>query len=226
MPQFITGDIFTGILTVLFVVVLGVRAGKPRLAAWKLALIGITGAFVIPSALVLLAQAWRAAPMLPDLSAVTPDRLLIGTWVAVALLAISHRPGKPPRLPLWGGLLAGLAVAILFPSAIDLLTGSYQRASLRTDLNHCTSGMMGQAQPREIANTCDEPIVVGLCMPDETNPAPCAQTQTIAPGEAAQFDPGEARLSNPAVQSQRPHGCRMPSACPTVPHADHSGARP
>lgn len=57
--------------------------------------------------------------------------------------------------------------------------------------------MRGQTQPREIANICDEPIAVGLCLPGEVNPAPCAQTRTIEPGQAARFDPGEAYLSSP-----------------------------
>lgn len=38
MPQFLPGAVFSGILTVLFVIVQRARAGKPRLSAWKLGL--------------------------------------------------------------------------------------------------------------------------------------------------------------------------------------------
>ncbi len=196
MPQFLPGAVFSGIIAVVFVIVQRARAGKPRLAVWKLGLIGIGAAFAVPWALVLAAMAWRATPALPALPVVTFDQVFIGAWVALAVLAISHRPGKRPLVPLWAGLLTGAAFAVLLPPFLYLVTGSYQRASLRADVNHCTRGMTGQSQPREVANICDEPIAVGLCLPGETNPAPCAQTEIIPPGESARFDPGDATLSS------------------------------
>ncbi len=57
MPEFLPGAVFSGILTVVFVIVQRGRAGKPRLSAWKLGLIGIAAAYVIPWALALSAKA-------------------------------------------------------------------------------------------------------------------------------------------------------------------------
>ena len=68
--------------------------------------------------------------------------------------------------------------------------------ALRPDINHCTRGMTGQVQPDEVHNRCNEPIAVGLCLPGELNPAPCAQTAIIEPGQSAKFDPKGARLSS------------------------------
>jgi hypothetical protein len=196
MPEFLTGAVFSGILTVVFVIVQRGRAGKPRLSAWKLGLIGIAAAYVIPWALALSAKVWRASPVLPALPVITFDQVFIGAWVALAVLAISHRPGRRPLVPLWAGLLTGVAFAVLLPPFLNLVTGSYQRASLRTDVNHCTSGMMGQSKPRKVVNICDEPIAVGLCLPGETNPAPCAQAEILQPGQTARFDPGGAQVSS------------------------------
>lgn len=196
MPEFLPGAVFSGILTVLFVIVQRVRAGTPRLSAWKLGLIGIAAAYVIPRALALLAKVWRITPVLPSLPVITFDQVFIGALVALAALTISHRPGRRPLVPLWAGLLTGVAFAVLLPPFLYLVTGSYQRASLRADLNHCTRGMTGLSQPREVLNTCDEPIAVGLCLPGETNPSACAQTEILQPGQTARFDPGGAGLSS------------------------------
>lgn len=43
---------------------------------------------------------------------------------------------------------------------------------------------------------CDFAITLGLCLPGEGNPDPCAQSVTILPGETALLDPGDARLSS------------------------------
>ena len=196
MPEFLPGATFSGIMTVLFVIVWRVRAGKLRLPVWKLALIGIAAAFVMPWALALSAQAWRSVPGMPDLPFVSFDQVFIGALVALLVYAASHRPGRRPRVPLWASLMGGAVVAIALPPALFLATGTYQRPSLRSDVNHCTRGMTGQVQPRDIKNICDEPIVVGLCLPGELNPAPCTQSKILQPGEAAQFDPGDARLSS------------------------------
>ena len=196
MPVFLPGAVFSGLLTVLFVIVHRVRAGKPRLPVWKLVLIGIAAGFLIPWALALLASLWRSVPGLPALPAINFDQVFIGGLVALFVFAVSHRPGSRPRVPLWACLLSGAAVAVLLPPFLYLVTGSYQRPSLRVDVNQCTRGMTGQVQPREVENICDEPIAVGLCLPGETNPAPCSQTEILQPGQVAQFDPGEARLSS------------------------------
>ena len=168
----------------------------PRLPAWKLGLTSIAAAFVIPWVLALSAQVWRSVPGLPDLPAISFDQVFIGALLALLVYAASHRPGGKPRVPLWASVLSGAVVAIVLPPLLFLATGSYSRPSLRADVNHCTRGMTGQVQPRDIENICDEPIAVGLCLPGEINPAPCAQTEILQPGEVAHFDPGDARLSS------------------------------
>ena len=196
MPEFLPGAVFAGVATALFVIVLRARAAKPRWPAWKLAVAGLVAAFVLPWALALLASAWRATPGLPELPFVSFDQVFVGALVALLLLGLGRLPGGRPLVPLWAGLLAGVAVAALLPSVLHMATGSYQRASLRPDANRCTQGMLGEVQLREVTNICGEPIAVGLCLPGEINPAPCAQTKTLQPGETATFDPGEARLSS------------------------------
>lgn len=196
MPEFLPGATFSGIMTVLFVIAWRVRAGKSRWPVWKLALIGILSAFLMPWALALSMSAWRSVPGLPDLPVVSFDQVFIGALVALLVFASSHRPGGKLRMPLWASLLSGAVVAAVLPPLLFLVTGSYQRASLRADVNQCTRGMTGQVQPRDIENICDEPIAVGLCLPGETNPAPCAQTEILQPGEVAHFDSGDARLSS------------------------------
>ena len=74
MPEFLPGAVFSGISTILFVIVLRARAGMPRLPAWKLGLIGIAGGFAIPWTLVILAKAWRATPGLPELPFISSDQ--------------------------------------------------------------------------------------------------------------------------------------------------------
>lgn len=195
MPELLPGALFIGTLTALAAITLRARALRQRLSAFKVILIGIAGAYVIPPTLAFFAEKWRATPMLPDLPVITSGQLFLGAWATFAALLIGDRPGQLPRVPLWAGLAIGVAVAAL-PPLLDRVTGSYQRVSLHADVNHCTRGMTGQVQPREVTNICDDPITVGLCLPDETNPTPCAQSHTIEPGQMAQFDPGDAYLSS------------------------------
>ena len=196
MPELLPNAVMIGIVTALAAIVLRFQAGKPRLSFLTLVLIGVAGAYLATPALAYLAQAWRATSWLPTPPEITSGQIFLGAWAGFALLFIANSASKPKRVPLWAGLLFGVAVAVLFPPLIDGLTGSYQRTSLRDDVNHCTRGMTGQVQPREAKNICDEPIIVGLCMPGEVNPAPCAQSFTLAPGETATFDPGGASLSS------------------------------
>ena len=195
MGELFPDPVFTGILVVFAVIVLRAYAGRARLSAWKLALIGIAAGYIIPHSLAYITRAWRVQPGLPELPVVTGDQLLFGAWMAIFVLAIGLRPNQPPSVPLWAGLLVGLATIIIFPPLVDRLTGSFQRASLRPDLNHCADWVMDQAQPWQVTNICDEQITVGLCLPHEENPAPCAQIHTILPGATARFDPGGAQLS-------------------------------
>lgn len=177
---------FAGLVTMVFAIILRGRVGKPRLSVFRLLLIGGAAAYVLPHALAFLTGLWRATSGLPDLPTVTGGQVLLGLFATVAALSLTHRPGNPPNVP----------VAAFVPLLLDRATGSFQNASLRADANACTQGMTGQLQPREIANTCDFAITVGLCLPGEMNPAPCAQFLTIPPGETAVFDPGAAQLSS------------------------------
>lgn len=196
MPELLPNAVMIGIVAALAAIVLRFQAGKPRLSVFVVVLIGVAGAYLVTPALAYLAQAWRATPALPALPMITSGQLFLGAWAGFAVLFIANSMKRPKRVPLWAGLLIGVAVAVLVPPFLDTVTGVYQRPSLRDDVNHCTRGMTGQVQPREVANICDEPITVGLCMPGEVNPAPCAQSFTLAPGETATFDPGGASLSS------------------------------
>ncbi|WP_187970201.1 hypothetical protein [Aquibium microcysteis] len=196
MPELLPNAVLIGIVTALSVVVLRQQARKPRLSIVMLVLIGAAGAYVATPALYALADAWRATAWLPALPVVTSGQLFLGAWAGFAVLFVANSKARPTRVPLWAGLLIGGAVAVLVPPLLYAVTGVHQRPSLRDDVNHCTRGMKGQVQPREATNVCDEPITVGLCMPGEVNPAPCAQSFTIGPGETARFDPGDAALSS------------------------------
>ena len=195
--NFFPVPIFVGILTALSAILLRARAQKPGLSFFKVVLIGRRRGLSHP-----------------------PDRCLPGGGMAEPVVAAGsarrHNRGRcfsglGWHLPFFSSVNArasrracrsgpgywpAVAMAVLLPPLIDWATGSYQRTSLRTDVNHCTQGMRGQAQPNQVTNICDEPITVGLCMPGEINPAPCAQSYTIEPGQTARFDPGEASLSS------------------------------
>lgn len=196
MPEYLSFDLFAGVLTVFAAIMLRARAQRPRLPAWKLGLAGIAGACATPPLIAALAAIWQAVPALPPALLPTAEKLYLGAWTAVLALAISHRTGRPPRLSLRTGLLIGLVVALLLPVVLERLTGQIQRSSLLADLNRCTRAVVGQGRPYQVSNVCDEPIAVGLCLPGEINPAPCARSRILLPGEMAQFDPGEARLSS------------------------------
>lgn len=196
MPELLPGAVFIGILSVLTAIILRARASRPRFSLLTLVLIFVVAAYGIPPAFAFLIETWRGQPWLPDLPVITSGQLFLGAWAGFAALLIGSSKSRPARVPLWAGLLVGVAVATLFPPFIDWATGSYQRNSLRTDVNHCTRGMTGKVQPREVANSCDEPITVGLCMPHEINPNPCAQSYTLKPGEVARLEPGDASLSS------------------------------
>ncbi len=182
MPELRDGAIFSFLLTIMALIILRARAGKPRLAAWKLVLAGIAAAYIIPEALAL-----------QDL--VNIDRFFIFAWTAVLVLGVTHRPDAPPRLSLPVGVLAGVGVAVVLPLVLDLATGTFGPASLRADLNRCATWNPGQ-EGLAATNTCDEPVTVGLCLPGEVNPAPCVQSQTIGPGESAAFDPRGSGVSS------------------------------
>lgn len=196
MPELVPGALLAGIVTVLTVMVWRAQALMPSLPFTRLLLVGIAGAYLVPPALGFIGELWRSHDSLPALPNVTHGAVFLGAWTAFAALFIGNTKAKPRRVPLWAGALVGIATAVLAPPLIDRLTGSYQHLSLLADVNHCTKGMLGQVKPREVVNICDQPITVGLCLPGEINPKPCMQTYTLAPGQTALFDPGEAKLSS------------------------------
>ncbi|ASP19023.1 hypothetical protein ANTHELSMS3_00299 [Antarctobacter heliothermus] len=218
MPELMEGAIFWGIVTAVVVRALVNRSGTRRLPLWGAALVGIAMAWLGMPVLAGAQDLWRSTPWLPE---VTGGALFIGGWVAMIAAVLFERKGAPRRVPLWVAALAGGVATFAVPPLLDAVTGSYQRASFRADVNNCTHGMLGQVQPQDVTNTCDFPITVGLCLPTEQNPDPCAQSVTLAPGEVARFDPGSAGLSsvpsNPAgltvVACRVPH---RPSRTPKV----------
>lgn len=193
MPDLMEGAIFWGIVTAVVVRALVNRSGTRRLPLWGTALVGVAMAWLGMPVLARVQDLWRSSPWLPE---ITEGALFIGGWVALIAAVLFERKGAPRRVPLWGAALAGVVAMAVIPPFLDAVTGAYQRASFRSDVNHCARGMRGQVQPQEVTNTCDFPITVGLCLPTEQNPDPCAQSVTIAPGEVARFDPGTAALSS------------------------------
>lgn len=196
MPELMDGAFIFGFLAAVLSRIINRRGGaKWRLPFWGTVLIAIAAAYLGPPAFVWVQEVWRASPFLPD---VTSGMVFIGFFAAFAAWILFERKDLPRRMPIWTwALIAVIAVVagLGLPPLIDKVTGSYQNASFRPDVNNCTRGMRGKVQPRQVTNICDFPITVGMCLPGELNPAPCIQSVTLAPGEDASFDPGEARLS-------------------------------
>lgn len=146
---------------------------------------------VLPHVLPTIRAVWLGLGLPP----LTGGAVFIGAWVAVLLASF-----LPRARPIWQrsviAVAVGLVAAYGVPPLMDAATGRFNNASLRADVNHCTDGMVGRVQPRVVTNTCAEEIVVGLCLPGERNPAPCAQSVRVAPGQTVTLDPGEARLSS------------------------------
>ncbi|SMX38265.1 hypothetical protein [Maliponia aquimaris] len=192
MPEVEDGSILAGVVVALLVRLIVRRRGG-RLPGLGLLVVFVVGAYAGPPALDLVLRAWSGIPILKDL---TGGAIFIGLWVALLVLTLFERKDQARRVPIWAGILAALVAAVTVPPFLDWATGMYQPASLRADVNGCTKGMLGQVQPRSVTNICDFPITVGLCLPNEVNPAPCVQSMTLAPGQSASFDPGEARLAS------------------------------
>ncbi|GAB5449523.1 hypothetical protein [Gymnodinialimonas sp.] len=192
MPEITTATILLGIVLGFTFSVLARRLwGRQIFVPVALAL-GVGAAYALPLTGPALTRAW-AATGLPHL---TGDAIFIGLWCALLVVALLPKG----RLGGWGragvGVITLFATAYGVPLLLDRATGTYQNASLHADVNHCTDGMLGQVQPRAVTNTCDTPITVGLCLPGEVNPNPCAQSHRLAPGETTMLDPGTARLSS------------------------------
>lgn len=167
--------------------------GQRRFPFWLVAAVGVAAAYIGPPVFAVVKDTVSYVPGLPRL---TETAVIFGLWVALITLTLFETKGQPRRVPIWAGVSIALVATFAVPPLLDRATGIYQHASLMPNENGCTSGMLGQSEPRQVTNICDYPITVGLCMPAEKNPAACRQTATIAPGAVANFDPGEARLSS------------------------------
>ncbi|WP_205387858.1 hypothetical protein [Pseudosulfitobacter sp. DSM 107133] len=211
MPELMENSVVFGILAALLSRFIPVRGTPKRpVPFWGSVLIGIVAAYVGPPALDILQRLWRALPFLP---VITEGMVFLGGFVFFVMHYMFEGKDKPRRVPVRASLATAVVVALVLPWVLFKTTGTYQQISYRANVDHCTSGMRGQVQPRDVTNTCDFTIVVGLCMPDERNPETCRQSVTLAPGAVARFDPGEARLSyNPGNRDGLTVvACRPPS---------------
>lgn len=138
----------------------------------------------------------QVARDIPVLSSITETGLFLGGWVALIALTVFERKGEPRRVPYWAGVGVGVLATVIIPPVLDMASGKYQEASLHANVNTCTSGMLGQVTPSSVTNTCDFPIVVGLCLSTEKNPAACSQTVPIAAGATASLDSTSETLSS------------------------------
>ncbi len=120
---------------------------------------------------------------------ITEGAVFVGLFVSCAALFIFERREAPRRVPLWVGFGLGLAAMFGLPPLLDAMTGKYQDSSLRAHVNACTDGMVGQSEPITVTNTCNFPVVVGLCLSNEANPEACAQSVTIASGMTGSIAP-------------------------------------
>lgn len=186
MPELMDGSIFLGLVGAGLSWVLAKRSGAPRrLPFWGVLLIGIVSAYVGPPVLSLLQDLWRLIPGTPE---ITQGAVFIGLWVALVVLFVFGRKDHPRRVPVWAAVVVGIVAALVVPPFLDWVTGSYQNASLRADVNQCTNWTPGEGTRYQVTNICDYSISVGLCLPDEKNPKPCDQSALLAPDEKVEFD--------------------------------------
>ncbi len=162
----------------------------PILAAIAL-FIGVAyiGQFILPA----LQNALREVVLFRR---ITEEAVFIGLFCSCAALFIFERKDTSRRVPLWAGFGIGLIAMFGLPPLLDAVTGKYQDASLHTDVNACTDGMTGQSPPIEVTNSCLYPVVIGLCLSDETNPDACARSVTIQPGMSAMIGPARENLAS------------------------------
>lgn len=191
MPGFSDGSVFFGLFGGLFAVI--VAHGRGGISFRRVLLVALASAYVLPHLLAWVQPYWRASPWLPE---ITGGMAFLGAWFALAALTLFERKGQPRRVPIWAGLLFATCMAFAVPALLDSLTGAYQRPSLRADVNRCVRYSPGDEDNLDATNLCDQDIVVGLCLPGERNPSPCAQSIVLAPGEITSLDPAGTRLSS------------------------------
>lgn len=191
MPGFADGSFSFGLIGGLFAII--VTHGRGGITFRRVLLVALVSAYVLPRVFAWIQPLWRASPWLPE---ITGGMVFLGIWFAVAALTLFERKGQPRRVPIWAGLLFAVCMAFAVPAVMDRLTGVYQRPSLRADVNGCVRYAPGDEGELDATNLCDHEIVVGLCLPGERNPAPCAQSIALAPGQTASLDRAGARLSS------------------------------
>ncbi|MGI3184892.1 hypothetical protein [Nioella aestuarii] len=191
MPGFIDGSWFFGITGA--VIAFAATRSRGGIRFWQLVLVGLASAYVLPHVFAWIQPRWRAVPWLPD---ITGGMVFIGGWFALFALTMFEQKGQPRRVPIWAGLLFATCMAFIVPAVVNQLTGAYQRASLRDDVNACVRYAPGEDGVLEATNLCDQEIVVGLCLPNEHNPEPCAQSVALAPDETTLLDPAGTGLSS------------------------------
>lgn len=191
MPGFTDGSWFFGLVGA--AIAFAATRSRGGISFWRLVFVGLASAYVLPHVFAWIQPRWRAVPWLPD---ITGGMAFLAAWFALAALTLFERKGLPRRVPVWVGLLFGTSMAFVVPQVVNHFTGAYQRPSLRANLNACVRYSPGEEGALDAANLCEQQIVVGLCLPDERNPTPCAQSVAIAPDEIALLDPAGAALSS------------------------------
>ena len=132
------------------------------------------------------------------LSGINGTTWFIGFWVALLALTLFERKGAPRRVPIWAGLALAAVAMFAVPKLLDTLTGSYQDASLKADVNACLKSTPNGTQ-LTVSNSCTHPIVVGLCQSNERNPEPCRQSIQLTPGGTTALNAnGETRAALPS----------------------------
>ena len=197
MPELTATTILFGLLVALLSWMI-VNASSPsrRLPIWGAAIVGGGAVFLAAPVLDFAQQTLGSTAGRFEVSG---DALFIGLWFGIIAITVFERKGQPRRVPIWAGVAVGLVATFGVPPLLDRLTGKYQNASLRADVNHCMQTVSGDSSTRNVSNGCEHPIVVGLCLSSERNPAPCAQAVELAPGKATTLDSkGEQRSSLPS----------------------------
>ncbi|WP_306259814.1 hypothetical protein [Pararhizobium sp. IMCC21322] len=194
MPELMDGAIFFGFFAAGFSWVLAKRSGeRRRLPFWGSVVIGVLAAYIGPPVFGMAQDVWRTVPGLRE---ITGGAVILGLWAWFVAITLFERKGQPRRVPIWAGVVIAMITALVLPPLMDRVTGSYQNASLRSDVNGCVRWTVDDGTLRQATNICDYPVTVGLCMPGEKNPAPCDQSSTLTPGAMARFDSGGARQSS------------------------------
>lgn len=192
MPELMENAAIFGILAAILSRFIPLRRNPPRRIPIPASIvIGVVAAYAGPPAFATLQEAGRTIPLLPE---ITGGMVFIGIFT-VLVMQIFETRDQPRRVPILASVAIGIFVALALPPLIFLATGAYSHAALRSDVNHCTRGMLGEVQPTNVTNICDFPINIGLCQSGEENPVPCRQSIILAPGAVGGFDPGTATLS-------------------------------